>query len=121
MQYALLIYEPDAESFPAGEDDPAWQALLKQHEAYAAELAQAGKLTGGSGLRGTHAATTVRVTPEGRTVHDGPFAETREQLGGLYIVEAADLDEALEIARRLPMTGSGSIEVRPCIDESRRD
>lgn len=115
MQYALIIYEPDAESFPAGEEDPAWHEVLKQHEAFAGELAAAGKLTGGSGLRGAHAATTVRVTPNGRTVHDGPFAETHEQLGGFYLVEAADLDEALEMAKRLPIARNGSVEVRPCL------
>lgn len=121
MQYALIIYEPDAESFPAGEEDPAWHAVLKQHEAFAGELAAAGKLTGGSGLRGAHAATTVRVTPAGRTVHDGPFAETHEQLGGFYLVEAADLDEALEMAKRLPIARNGSVEVRPCLDMPQPD
>lgn len=116
MQYALIIYENEAESFPAGENDPAWHAILEQHEAFAAELHDKGLLRGGSGLKGVAAATTVRVTPAGRTLHDGPFAETREQLGGFYLIEADDLDTAIEWARRLPIARNGSVEIRPCLD-----
>lgn len=78
-------------------------------------MAQAGVMRGGAGLKSTAAATTVRVTATGRTVHDGPFAETREQLGGLYMIEVPDLDAAIEWAKRLPIATTGSIEIRPIL------
>jgi hypothetical protein len=116
MQYALSIYENEQTSFPEGEDSEAWQAILEAHNAFGGDLAQSGAMRGGAGLKPVAMATTVRVTPQGRTVHDGPFAETREQLGGFYLVEAADLDAAIEIARRLPIAVQGSIEIRPCLE-----
>jgi hypothetical protein len=70
---------------------------------------------GGSGLGHTSTATTVRTLNGKKTVHDGPFAETREQLGGFYLIEAADLDAAIEIAKRIPVLQDGSIEVRPLL------
>lgn len=115
MQYALLIYENEAESYPDGEASPAWQDILQAHYAFGGELAQAGAMQGGAGLKPTAAATTVRVTPQGRTVHDGPFAETREQLGGFYLIEAVDLDAALDWAKKLPIARNGAIEVRPVL------
>jgi len=115
MQYALLIYEPEAESYPDGESGQAWMDILTAHNAFGGELAQTGAMRGGAGLKGTGAATTVRVTAQGRTVHDGPFAETREQLGGFYLVEADDLDGAIAWAKKLPVAGNGSIEIRPCL------
>ena len=95
MQYALLIYEP-AESYADGEAGQAWQDILNAHNAFGGELAQSGAMRGGAGLKSTDTATTVRVSADGRTVHDGPFAETREQLGGYYLVDCKDLDEAIE-------------------------
>ena len=115
MQYALLIYEPDAESYPQGEEGEAWKAIVAAHTAFSGELAQAGVMRGGAGLKGTDTATTVRVAAPGRTVHDGPFAETREQLGGFYLIEADDLDGAIALAKKLPVAGTGSIEIRPCL------
>lgn len=115
MQYALLIYEPEAESYPDGESGQAWMDILTAHNAFGGELAQTGAMRGGAGLKGTGTATTVRVTAQGRTVHDGPFAETREQLGGFYLVEADDLDGAIAWAKKLPVAGNGSIEIRPCL------
>ena len=114
MQYALLIYEP-AESYADGETGQAWQDILNAHNAFGGELAQSGAMRGGAGLKSAETATTVRVTADGRTVHDGPFAETREQLGGFYLVEAADLDGAIAWAKKLPVAGNGSIEIRPCL------
>jgi hypothetical protein len=115
MQYALLIYEPQAESYADGEAGQAWQDILTAHNAFGGELAQSGAMRGGAGLKSTDTATTVRVTAQGRTVHDGPFAETREQLGGFYLVEADDLDGAIAWAKKLPVAGTGSIEIRPCL------
>ena len=115
MQYALLIYEPLAESYADGETGQAWQDIVTAHNAFGSELAETGAMRGGAGLKNTDTATTVRVTAQGRTVHDGPFAETREQLGGFYLIEAADLDGAIAWAKKLPVAGKGSIEIRPCI------
>lgn len=115
MQYALLIYEPEAVSYADGEAGQAWQDILNAHNAFGGELAQAGAMRGGAGLKSTDTATTVRVSADGRTVHDGPFAETREQLGGFYLVEADDLDGAIAWAKKLPIAGAGSIEIRPCL------
>ena len=115
MQYALLIHEPEATAYPDGEQGEAFQAILAAHTRFSQEMAEAGVIRGGAGLKTTDTATTVRVTPQGRTVHDGPFAETREQLGGLYMIEAPDLDAAIEWAMRLPIAKTGSIEIRPIL------
>jgi hypothetical protein len=69
------------------------------------------------GLTGTASATTVRTSGGKKTVHDGPFAEAKEQLGGFYLVEAADLDEAIAIAKKVPVLQDGAIEIRPLIGE----
>ncbi len=116
MQYALLIYEPLAESYADGEAGQAWQDIVNAHNAFGGELVQSGAMRGGAGLKNPDTATTVHVTAQGRTVHDGPFAETREQLGGFYLIEAADLDGAIAWAKKLPIAGTGSIEIRPCMD-----
>lgn len=114
MQYALLIYEDER----IYDDEEVYRAILERHQAFAGELVAADKLRGGSELKPVSTATTVRQAATGaaRTVHDGPFAETREQLGGFYVIEAADLDEALAWARKLPMAGAGSVEIRPLGD-----
>jgi hypothetical protein len=115
MQYALLIHEPEAEAYPDGHAGKAWQDIVAAHTAFGGEMAQAGVMRGGAGLQSTATATTVRVTAHGRTVHDGPFAETREQLGGLYMIEVPDLDAAIDWAKKLPISRTGSIEIRPML------
>ena len=115
MQYALLIHEPQTESYPDGASGQAWLDIVAAHTAYGQEMGAAGVVIGGAGLKHTDAATTVRVTPQGRTVHDGPFAETREQLGGLYMIDVPDLDTAIEWAKKLPIAKTGSIEIRPML------
>lgn len=115
MQYVLLIHEPETESYPQGEADPAWHAILRAHTEYGGQMHGAGVFVGGAGLKSASLATTVRVTPQGRTVHDGPFAETREQLGGLYMIDVPDLDAAIDWAKKLPIAGNGSIEIRPLL------
>ena len=112
MQYALLIYQQEA---VAGLDpgSAALAAIVGRHMAFAGALGA--KRVGGSGLKTTASATTVRTQGAARTVHDGPFAETREQLGGFYLIEAADLDEAIEIAGNVPLAGDGAIEIRPLL------
>ena len=112
MQYMILIYEP--ENAYAGE---AGQAALMQivgkHRALAQEMRDKGHFRDGSGLADTSAATTVVTKGGQQTLHDGPFAETREHLGGYYVIDVPDLDAALSWAARCPGASFGSIEVRP--------
>ncbi len=110
MQYALLIYE-DEQVYRS--DDADMADVVAQHRAYAAGLGP--RFLSGSGLKETDSATTVRTQGGAKTIHDGPFAETKEQLGGFYIVEAPDLDAAIEMARNLPLYRDGSVEIRPLI------
>ena len=114
MQYALLIHEDEAAY--RDEDGRAWQAIIAAHEAFAAELVAQGLLRGGAGLKTADTATTVRKSDGHYALHDGPFAESKEQLGGFYLIEVPDLDAALAWARKLPLAGDGAIEVRPVIE-----
>ncbi len=114
MQYMILIYEPeDAYSGPDGE------ALLKdvvaKHMALAGELRANGIQKDGAGLQDSSTATTVVTRGGQQTIHDGPFAETREHLGGYYLIDVPNLDDALAIARRVPVIDGGKVEVRPLI------
>jgi len=111
MQYALLIYADEKARPP--ENSPALQELVAKHMAFSSELGAA--RIGGTGLKGTALATTVRTTAGNKTVHDGPFAETKEQLGGFYLIEAADLDAAIAIARKVPLARDGAVEIRPLL------
>lgn len=111
MQYLLLIYTQEAEY--AAMDKKATEALSQEYGVFTQGIVKSGHFKGGERLRPTGTATTVRVK-NGKTVTtDGPFAETREQLGGFYLIEAKDLDEANGIAARIPGAKHGSIEVRP--------
>lgn len=114
MHYALLIYEDESQY--RDENSRAWDAYIKAHQAFAGELTEKGVLRGGSGLKTTDTATTVRKTRGQYGLHDGPYAEAKEQLGGFYLIEVEDLDAALTWARKLPLVGDGSVEVRPLID-----
>jgi hypothetical protein len=111
MQYLLMIYRSEAELFKM---DPAdRQKMSAEYGAFTQSIIQSGHFKAGDGLQPTTTATTVRVR-EGRIVTtDGPFAETREQLGGYYLIDAKDLDAAIGIAARIPGARDGSIEVRP--------
>ena len=111
MQYLLLIYdaEEDFAKMPAAE----YQKMFGEYLRFTEEIKASGHHLGGDALQPVQTATTLR-TRNGKTTHtDGPFAETREQLGGYYLIEAANLDEALRIAARVPSVRTGSIEVRP--------
>ena len=112
MKYAMLIYTDLSQREQAPPE--AVEEMYKAYARFAEE--HASKLAGGEELQPTSSATTVRVEggPGGEVVTtDGPFAETKEQLAGFYLVEAADLDEAIQIAGRVPSAAFGSIEVRP--------
>jgi hypothetical protein len=89
---------------------------MKAWDAYTTDAKETGKFLGGEGLQPTSTATTVQIAESGDPiVTDGPFAETKEQLGGFYLLDCNDLDEALEWARKIPMPG-GKVEVRPIMD-----
>jgi hypothetical protein len=111
MQYLLMIYRNEAE---LGKLGPAERKqMMADYGAFTQSIVQSGHFKAGDGLQPTTTATTVRVR-EGKTLTtDGPFAETREQLGGYYLIDAKDLDTALAIAARIPGAKTGSIEVRP--------
>jgi hypothetical protein len=111
MQYLLLIYNAESTWQTLSEAEGA--KMLQEFGAFTQSIMSSGNYKGGNRLHDVAKATTVRVR-NGKTVTtDGPFAETKEQLGGYYLVEAKDLDEATAIAARIPAARVGSIEVRP--------
>ncbi len=109
MQYLLLIYENE-ERF-SNQAKESFEKELAEYRALGQQLGSA--ILGGNALQPTSTATTVRVRDGKRLISDGPFAETKEQLGGYYLVEARDLDEAIAMAEKIPGGRYGSIEVRP--------
>ena len=111
MQYLLMIYRSEAELSQM--DPAARQTMLADYGAFTQSIVQSGHFKAGDGLQPTTTATTVRVRDGKILTTDGPFAETREQLGGYYLIEAKDLDTAIGIAARIPGARAGSIEVRP--------
>jgi hypothetical protein len=115
MQYALIIHESDAD-FATRENPTTGPAYMAAYTAYSQALVQAGVMRGGTGLAAPHAATTVRLRDGKRTVQDGPYADTKEKLGGFYLIEVPDLDAALAWAARCPAAATGSMEVRPTLN-----
>ncbi len=111
MQYLLLIYRNEAELAASREADT--NAMMNEYRVFTQSIIQSGNFKAGDALKPTSTATTVRVRGGKTLTTDGPFAETREQLGGYYLIEAKDLDEATAIAARVPTAKFGSIEVRP--------
>jgi hypothetical protein len=110
-QYMLLIYSP-AEGGPSREEQ---EAEMGRWFAYTDELRQSGAMVAGEALQPVDVATTVRVRDGETLISDGPFAETKEILGGYYIVDAPTLDEALKWAAKMPNIEYGSVEVRPVV------
>src|ERR1700751_5800621 len=111
MQYLLMIYQNEAEY--AKNDAATTQKMLGEYQTFTQSIIQSGHFKGGDRLQPTTTATTVRVRDGKTLTTDGPFAETREQLAGYYMVDAKDLDSAISIAARIPGARIGSIEVRP--------
>lgn len=112
MQYMLLITED--ESIYAGEGgERLMEETVAVHMKLAEEWAQAGIMVGGERLKPAETATTIRWDTGKQTLHDGPFVETHEELGGFYIIDVPSLDEALEKAKQIPIPGKGAVEVRP--------
>ena len=111
MQYMLLIYG-DEKSWEGVSEEERGQ-IMQAYGAFTKELQDAGAMVAGDALQRTQSATTVRVQDGETLTTDGPFAETKEQLGGYYLIEAESLDEAIEWAAKIPAASDGSIEVRP--------
>jgi hypothetical protein len=109
MQYMLLIYGNEGQKL----SDAERGQLMQEYISFTQDIVKSGKFKAGDPLEPTSTATTVRVRNGKPMTTDGPFAETKEQLGGYYMVEAKDLDEAVAIAARIPGARYGSIEVRP--------
>jgi hypothetical protein len=111
MKYMLLVYS-DEKAWAEGEREQC----MAESTALTHELHKQGKYLGASPLHPVATATSVRVRDGKRLVTDGPFAETREQLGGFFLIDAADLDEAIHIAGRIPGAKKGTVEVRPIFE-----
>ena len=114
MRYALLIYASEQDW--ASQSEEQAQTQFQDYMAFTKDIVDRGIMKSGEALQPTATATTVRVRGGETLSTDGPFAETKEQLGGFYVVEAKDLDEAIEIAVRIPDVRGGSIEVRPIME-----
>lgn len=111
MQYLMLIHRNEAEMIALS--DAARATMMAEYVAFNQSIVESGHFKSGDRLHPVAAATTIQVR-NGRTLRtDGPFAETREQIGGYYLIDAKDLDEAAAIAARIPGAKDGSIEVRP--------
>ena len=113
MQFMLLIHDDPARFGAMSEDERG--RLYQEYGAFTQELREAGAMAGGDQLQPASTATTVRVRDGEQLVTDGPFAETKEQLSGFYIVDVETLDEALEWAAKIPSARLGTIEVRPIV------
>jgi hypothetical protein len=111
MKYLLLIYESEASFAGLSEADKG--KIFEEYMDYTKRIRKNGNYIGGEALQPISTATTVRVKNGKTLTTDGPFAETREQLGGFYFVEAKDLDEAIKLAAGIPASRTGSVEVRP--------
>jgi hypothetical protein len=113
MRYLLLIYTPEPAAPPP---DDVMAAQLGEYERFSQWTKDNGYFEAGEALQPTGSATTVRVRDGATLTTDGPFAETKEALGGFYLLECANLDEAIEAAARIPGARQGSIEIRPIWD-----
>jgi hypothetical protein len=114
MKFLLLLYGDESQWANASPEE-----IQKDLDAYAAfgqESTEAGVFIAGEGLEATNSATTVRVRAGETVLSDGPFAETREQLGGFYLLECRDLDEAARWAAKIPAAHGGSVEIRPVMN-----
>jgi hypothetical protein len=116
MRYACLIY--DNEKALSGMSKPDADAFMGEYFQFTEDVKKSGRYVAGEALQPINAATSLRIRSGKLSTTDGPFAETREQLGGFYLIEARDLNEAIQIASRIPSAKTGTIEVRPVVDFS---
>ena len=111
MKYILLIYGDEQVGASMSQED--MQKMYAEHSAYGEAMGKAGIIRGGSELKPVSTATTLRFTNGKSAILDGPFAETKEQLAGYYLIEVENLEQALEWAAKMPGMTSGAVEVRP--------
>jgi hypothetical protein len=114
MRYLLTICEEEKRYESLSPEQSS--AIMAEYDKFGQEMGSRGVLQGGARLRPTSDATTVKVKDGDVLTSDGPFAETKEQIGGYYVVDCKDLDEAIEVASKIPAARSGTIEVRPIWD-----
>ena len=117
MKYLCLIYENEKqfETLPPAESE----AIMNEYFTFTDDIQKNGKLVAAEALQPTATASTVRVRNGKVSTTDGPFAETKEQLGGFYLIEATDLNDAIQVASRIPSARFGAVEVRPVVDFSK--
>jgi len=116
MKYLCLIYDEEKKlaEMPKGESD----AFMGEYFSFTNGIRESGHYVAGEALQPVETATTLRMRSGRLSTTDGPFAETKEQLGGFYLIEARDLNDAIQVAARIPSVRTGSIEVRPVVDFS---
>jgi hypothetical protein len=114
MRYLLLIYGEPTVYANASQSD--LDAMMTEYYDFTEAILESGEHQGGAALQGTETATTVRVRNDETLTTDGPFAETREVLGGFYLVDCKDLDRAIELASRIPDARTGCVEIRPIME-----
>jgi len=119
MRYLCLIYADEQAQARMSQEEMG--ALFGAYQGFTEELEKAGSMLAGEALQPTATATTVQVRGGNTLTTDGPFAETKEQLGGFYMIEARDLDEAIAWAAKIPSAAVGSIEVRPIMEFGEHD
>jgi hypothetical protein len=117
MKYLCLIY--DEEKTVAGMSKADSDAFMGEYFAFTEGIRKSGHYVAGEALQPVSTATTVRIRNGKLSTTDGPFAETKEQLGGFYMIEARDLNDALQVASKIPSSRTGSVEVRPVVDFSK--
>ena len=117
MKYLCLIYDEEKKlgAMPKGESD----AFMGEYHTFTEGIRKSGHYVAGEALQPVHSATTVRIRNGKLSTTDGPFAETKEQLGGFYLINARDLNDALQVAAKIPSARLGTIEVRPVVDFSK--
>jgi hypothetical protein len=114
MKYLCLIYED--EKIYESMSQEQLGVMMGEYDAFTESIVKSGHMISGEALQPTPTASTVRVRNGKTSTTDGPFAETREQLGGFYLIEAKDLNDAIQVAARIPGARNGSVEVRPVMD-----
>jgi hypothetical protein len=114
MKYLLMMYRREADAATATPEQT--EAMMSEYFAFTEAVNKRGVFQGGEGLHDTNKATTVRTHNDKHVITDGPFAETKEQLGGYYLIDCKDLDEAIEIAKLCPGSKYGAVEVRPVME-----
>jgi hypothetical protein len=114
MKYLCLIYDDEQklQTMPKSEAD----AIMGEYSGFTERIKKSGHYLGGEALQPVQTATTIRIRHGRLSTTDGPFADTKEQLGGFYLIDATDLNDAIQVASRIPSARLGSVEVRPIID-----